>query len=100
MIMVYFLFGGYVDDVANNRTNHQFTSVVVEHFMNSARVCWIIKRTAFNVNVCLKHSWRYKNKQFERRNEKPRLWTAYYTLCHLVYVTLPASIPDEEKKLT
>ena len=37
MILVYFNSGGCVDDVVNNRTNHQFTSVIVVHFMNSAR---------------------------------------------------------------
>ena len=37
MILVYFASGGCVDDVVNNRTNHQFTSVIVVHFMNNAR---------------------------------------------------------------
>ena len=36
MILVYFPSGGCVDDVANNQTNHKFTSVIVVHF--SARV--------------------------------------------------------------
>ena len=44
-MVVYFASGGYVDDVANNRTNHQITSAIVVNFMNSARVCWILKRT-------------------------------------------------------
>ena len=39
MILVYIASGGYVDDVVNNRANHQFTSALVVHFMNSARVC-------------------------------------------------------------
>ena len=40
MLMILFFFsGGCVDDVVNNQTNHQFTSIIVEHFMNSARVC-------------------------------------------------------------
>ena len=47
MILVYFASGGCVDDVVNNRTNHQFTLVIVVHFMNSAR-------TVFNVCVCLR----------------------------------------------
>ena len=34
MILVYFP-GGCVDDVANYQTNHQFTSIIVVHFMNS-----------------------------------------------------------------
>ena len=72
MILVYFASGGCVDDVVNNRTNNQFTSAIVVHFMNSARVCWIIRRTVFNVYVCLNHSWRYEHNQFERRDEKPR----------------------------
>ena len=55
MMLVYFASGGCVAGVVNNRTNHQFTSVIVVHFMNSARVCWIIKRTAFNVYVCLRY---------------------------------------------
>ena len=72
MILVYFPSGGCVDDVVNNRTNHQFTSAKVLHFMNSGRVCWIIRRTVFNVYICLKQSWRYKHNQFERCDEKPR----------------------------
>ena len=69
MILVYFPLGGCVNDV-NNQTNLQFTSVIVLHF--SARVCWIIRKTVFNVYVCLNHSWRYEHNQFERRDEKPR----------------------------
>ena len=46
MILVYFPSGGCFDDVANNRISHHFTSVIVVHFINSARVRWIIRRTA------------------------------------------------------
>ena len=56
MILVYFPSGGLADDVVNNQTNHQFTSIIVDHFMNRARVCSIIRRTVFNVCVCLNHS--------------------------------------------
>ena len=52
--------------------NHQFTSAIVVNLMNSARVCWIIKRTVFDVYFCLDHSVRYELNQFERRDEKPR----------------------------
>ena len=69
MMLVYFPSGGCVDDVDNNETNLQFTSIIVEHFMNSARVCWIIRRTVFNVYICLNHSWRYEHNQFERCDE-------------------------------
>ena len=69
MILIYFPSGGCVDNVVNNRTNHQFTSFIVGRF--SARVCWIIKRTVVNVYVCLNQSWRYEHKQFERHDEKP-----------------------------
>ena len=72
MILVYFPSGGCVDDVVNNQTNHQFTSIIVLYFMNSARVSWIIRKTVFNMIVCLNHSWRYEYNQFERRDEKPR----------------------------
>ena len=72
MIMVHFASDGCVDDVANNPTNHQFTLVIVIHFMNNARARWIIKRTVFNVYFCLNHSSRYEHNQFERRDEKPR----------------------------
>ena len=54
---------------------HTKSSVFFSHsrtFMNSARVCWIIKRTVFNVCVCLNHSWRYEHNQFKRCDEKPR----------------------------
>ena len=70
MILAYFPSGGCVDDVVNNRTNHQFISVIVVHF--SARMCWIIRRIVFNVYVCLNHSGRYEHNQSERRDEKPR----------------------------
>ena len=72
MILVYFPSGGRVDYVVNNQTNDQFTSIILEHFMNSTRMCWIIKRTVFNVHGCLNHSWRYEYNQLERRDEKPR----------------------------
>ena len=72
MILLYFPSGKCVRDVVSNQTNYQFTSIIVEHFMSSARVCWIIRRTIFNVYACLNHSWRYERKQFERRDEKPR----------------------------
>ena len=45
MILAYFASGGRVDDVVNNQANHQLTSIIVEHFMNRARACWIIRRT-------------------------------------------------------
>ena len=51
MILVYFLSGGCVDDSVNNQTNHQFISAIVVHFMNSARACWIIRKTVSNVCV-------------------------------------------------
>ena len=47
MILVYFPSGECVDDVVNNQINHQFTSIIVGHFMNSSRVCWIT-----SVRVC------------------------------------------------
>ena len=72
MILVYFPSGRCVDDVVNNQTNHQFTSIIVVNFMNNARVCWIIRRFVFNMYICLSHSWRYEHNQFERRDEKPR----------------------------
>ena len=31
IILAYFPSGGYVDDIPNNRTNHQFISVIVVH---------------------------------------------------------------------
>ena len=72
MILVYFPSGGCVGGIANNQTNPQFTSIIIVHFMNSAKVCWIIRRTIFNVYVCFNHSWRYEHNQFEMREEKPR----------------------------
>ena len=72
MILVYFPSGGCVDGVVNSQGNHQFTSVIVAHFMKSARRCWIIRRTVCNMCFCLNHSWRYEHNQFERRDEKSR----------------------------
>ena len=77
MILVYFPSGRCVD-VVNNQTNHQFTSVIVVHFMNSTRVCWSIRRIVFNMYVCLNHSWKYDHNQFERRDEKPRHQRQFY----------------------
>ena len=31
MVLVYFPSGGCLDDVVNNQTNHQFTSVIAIH---------------------------------------------------------------------
>ena len=53
--------------------------------MNSARVCWIIRRTVFNLCVCLNHSWRYKHNQFQRRDEKPRLEAVFSNFRQLLY---------------
>ena len=39
--------------------------------MNGAGVRWIIRRTVFNVYICLNHSLRYKHNQNGRRDEKP-----------------------------
>ena len=71
MILVDFPSGGCVDDVVNSRTNHQInksTNHQIVHF--SARVCYIIRRTVFNMQVCLNHNCRYEHNQFERRDEK------------------------------
>ena len=76
MILVYFPSGGCVDEVVNNRTNYQFTSVIVVHF--TARVCWIIRRTVFNVYVCLNLTWRYEHNQFGRSDEKPRYQRQFF----------------------
>ena len=63
MIVAFFSSGGCVNDAVNNQTNHQFTSIIVEHFINNARVC-CIKSLVFNVYVCLNHRWRYEHHQF------------------------------------
>ena len=84
MILVYFASGGCVDDVANNRTNNQIISAIVVHFMNSARVCWIIERTVFNVYFCLNHSWRYEHNQFERHDEKLRHQRQFFPIFILI----------------
>ena len=72
MILVLFPSDGCVDDVVSNQTNHQFTSFMLIHFMNSARVCWIITRTVFNMYVCLNLSRGNERKQFEKRDKKPK----------------------------
>ena len=71
MTLVYFPASGCVDDVVDNQRNLQFTSIIVEHFVNSARGCWIIRWNVFNVYVCLNHICRYEYNQFERRYKKP-----------------------------
>ena len=53
MILFFFPSGGCVDDVVNNRTSYKFASVIVIYFMNGAGVCWAIRRTIFNVSICL-----------------------------------------------
>ena len=47
--------------------------------MNGTGVCWIIRRTDFNVYIFLNHSWRYKHNQIERRDEKPRHQKAVFS---------------------
>ena len=69
MILACFFSSGCAEDVANNQTNHQFTSIVVVRFMSSARVLWIIRRTVFNMYVCLNHNWRYEYSQSDRRDK-------------------------------
>ena len=54
--------------------------------MNSARVCWIIKITVFNVYVCLNHSWRNQRNQFERRDEKPRYQRQFFQYLDNFYI--------------
>ena len=94
MILVYYtLVGGCVDAVVNNRTNHQITSAIVAYFMNSAKVCLIIKRTAFYVYVCLNHSWRYEHKQFERCDEKSRHLRQFFSkFRHFLYLSVYVSL--------
>ena len=69
MILVYFPSGGCVDDVVNNQTNHQFSSAIAVHFMNSV---FDHQKEIFNLYICLHLSRRYTHNQFERCNEKPR----------------------------
>ena len=88
MILAYFASGGCVDDVVNNRTNQQFASAIVVHFMNSARVCWIMKGAVFNVYVCLNHSWRYECNQFKRRDEKPRQQRQFFQNLDNFYIQM------------
>ena len=85
-MLTYFPSGECVDDVVNNRANHQFTSVIVVHFMNSAKVCWIIRRTVFIVYICLSHNWRYKHNQFEKRAEGPRHQRQFFQNLDNIYV--------------
>ena len=80
LILVYFPSGECVNDVVNNRTNHQFTSVIVVHFMNNARVCWVIRRTVFIVYICLSHNWRYKHNQFERRDKNQDIKSSFFKI--------------------
>ena len=72
MMLVYFSSGRCVIDVVNYQTNRQFTSIMVEHFVNSARVSWIIRRTVFNMYVCLNRGCSYEHSHFKMRDEKPR----------------------------
>ena len=82
MILLYFPSGGCVDDVVNNSTNHQFTSGIVLHFMNSAKVCWIIRRTVFNVYISLNHSLKYK----QRLDKKARLQRQFFKNLYNFYI--------------
>ena len=86
MILIYFASGACVDDVVNNRINHQITSVIVVNFMNSTRVCSSIKRSVFNVYFCLNHSWRYEHNQFERRDGKPRHQRQFFQNLNNFYI--------------
>ena len=58
--------------MSNNQTNYQFTSVIVTHFMNGAGVCRIIRRTVFNIAICLNYTVEDINNQIETCDEKSR----------------------------
>ena len=88
MVLVYFTSGGCANDIVNNRATHQFTSAIVVHFMNSARVRWINRRTVFNVYVCLNHSWGYEHNQFERCDEKPRHQRDFFQNLLILYLSV------------
>ena len=48
--------------------------------MNGAGVCvFVIRRTAFNVYICLNRSSRYKHNKFEKCREKPRHQKAVFS---------------------
>ena len=57
-MLVSFPLGRCVDDVNNNQTSHPFTSITVIHFINGGGVCWIIRRTVFNVDISLNHIYK------------------------------------------
>ena len=78
IILVSFPQDVYVDNVFNNQTIYQFTSVIMIHFMNVAGVCCIIRRTAFIVYICLNNISRYKHDRTERLDEKPRNQKAFF----------------------
>ena len=74
-----------VKTLANTKAKN---SGIVVHIMNSARVCWIIKGTVFNVYVCLNHSWRYEQNQFKRLDEKPRHQRQFFQNLDYFYISL------------
>ena len=47
--------GRYLDDVVINQKYYHLLQSVMD-FMNSARVCWIIRRTVFNMYISLNYS--------------------------------------------
>ena len=68
MILVYFASGGCVNDVVNNRTNHQFTSAIVVHFLNSARVCLIFFSIFYFTLVVIVYNSYTVQKQYTNKN--------------------------------
>ena len=44
----------------------QYRTLVVIHFMNGEWVCYIMRRTIFNVYICLNHSWWCKHRAYFR----------------------------------
>ena len=50
---------------------------------------WVIRRTVFNVYICLKHSSRYKHSKTERCDEKPRhqkaVFSKFRQFSHLMF---------------
>ena len=50
------------------------------------RVCWIIKRTGFNVYVCLNNVWRYEHNQFKRHDENSRHQSQSFQILDNFYI--------------
>ena len=58
--------------------------------------CWVIRRTGFNVHICLNHNSRYRQNKLEKCCEKPKIKRQFFQNLdnfHIYVFSLTAKVP-------